>query len=157
MEHRLQYTLFFHFLNYHPNRLFLYFLVNYQTSIFSLLLLGIDSQPWIPAVTVALEILEACLPIHKKRQRDYRIFLFTSLSRLTLVQQRDKSHAISRNSTCTIFIFSSPGIKRMFEITLTSEVRQCTLDCYDMIEQSACLTQASKFYIAVITGSRKPA
>ena len=30
--------------------------------------------------------------------------------------------------------------------------RQCTLDCYDIIEQSACLTQASKFYVALIAG-----
>ena len=29
-------------------------------------------------------------------------------------------------------------------------VRQCALDCYDMIEQSACLTQATKFYIPLI-------
>ena len=28
-------------------------------------------------------------------------------------------------------------------------MRQCTGDCYDIMEQSACLTQASNFYIAL--------
>ena len=37
IEYRLQYSLFFTFLNYHRNRLFLYFLVNYRISIISLL------------------------------------------------------------------------------------------------------------------------
>ena len=37
IEYRLQYSLFFTFLNYHRNRLFLYFLVNYRKSITSLL------------------------------------------------------------------------------------------------------------------------
>ena len=37
IEYRLHYSLFFTFLNYHPNRLFLYFLVNYRISIISLL------------------------------------------------------------------------------------------------------------------------
>ena len=44
----------------------------------------------------------------------------------------------------------------MFEITLTMGMRQCTLDCYRTTEQSACLTQASKFYIALNAGSRRP-
>ena len=35
IEYRLEYSLFFSFLNYHRNRLFLYFLVNYRTSIIS--------------------------------------------------------------------------------------------------------------------------
>ena len=39
IEYRLQYSLFFTFLNYHRNRLFLYFLVNNQISIISLLFL----------------------------------------------------------------------------------------------------------------------
>ena len=58
IKHRLQYSLFLTFLNYHRNRLFLYFLVNYRVSIISLLFgelssidyfltfLGIDSQLW---------------------------------------------------------------------------------------------------------------
>ena len=37
IEYRLQYSLFFTFLNYHQNRLFLYFLMNYRISIISLL------------------------------------------------------------------------------------------------------------------------
>ena len=37
IEYRLQYSLFFTFLNYHRNRLFLYSLVNYRMSIISLL------------------------------------------------------------------------------------------------------------------------
>ena len=32
-------------------------------------------------------------------------------------------------------------------------MRQCTFDSYDIIEQSACLTQASKYYIALIAAS----
>ena len=59
IKYRLQYSLFLTFLNYHRNRLFLYFLVNYRVSIISLLFgelssidyfltfLGIDSQPWL--------------------------------------------------------------------------------------------------------------
>ena len=35
--YQLQYSLFLTFLNYHQNRLFLYFLVNYQVSIISFL------------------------------------------------------------------------------------------------------------------------
>ena len=58
IKHRLQYSLFLTFLDYHRNRLFLYFLVNYRVSIISLLFgelssidyfltfLGIDSQLW---------------------------------------------------------------------------------------------------------------
>ena len=37
IKYRLQYSLFLTFLNYHRNRLFLYFLVNYRVSIISLL------------------------------------------------------------------------------------------------------------------------
>ena len=37
IEYRLQYSLFFTFLNYHRDRLFLYFLVNYRISIIFLL------------------------------------------------------------------------------------------------------------------------
>ena len=37
IEYRLQNSLFFTFLHYHRNRLFLYFLVSYQISIISLL------------------------------------------------------------------------------------------------------------------------
>ena len=37
IEYRLQYSVFFTFLNYHRNRLYLYFLVNYRISIISLL------------------------------------------------------------------------------------------------------------------------
>ena len=37
IKYRLQYSLFLTFLNYHQNRLFLYFLVNYRVSIMSLL------------------------------------------------------------------------------------------------------------------------
>ena len=37
IKYRLQYSLFFTFLNYNRNRLFLYFLVNYRISIISLL------------------------------------------------------------------------------------------------------------------------
>ena len=70
-----------------------------------------------------------------------------------MARQRNKNHAISRNRrpTCTtIFTPSLPGIKNMFEITLKMDMRQQRmLDCYDIIEQSACLTQASKFYIAL--------
>ena len=36
IEYRLQYSLFFTFLNYHRNRLFVYFLVNYRISFISL-------------------------------------------------------------------------------------------------------------------------
>ena len=68
------------------------------------------------------------------------------------MRQRGKHHAILRNC-CTIFITLSPGIKKMFEITLTTGMRQRTFDCYDIIEQSACLTQASTFYIAVSRAS----
>ena len=58
IKYQLQYSLFLTFLNYHRNRLFLYFLVNYRLSVISLLFgellsvdyfftfLGIDSQPW---------------------------------------------------------------------------------------------------------------
>ena len=41
IEYRLQYSLLFTFLNYHRNRLFLYYLVNYRKSIISLLF-------WVP-------------------------------------------------------------------------------------------------------------
>ena len=37
IDYRLQYSLFLTFLNYHRNRLFLYFLVSYRISIISLL------------------------------------------------------------------------------------------------------------------------
>ena len=42
--------------------------------------------------------------------------------------------------------------QKMFEITLTTEMRQCTFDCY-IIEQLACLNQASKFYTALTQAS----
>ena len=69
------------------------------------------------------------------------------------MRQRNKNDAISRICTGTIFTASSPDIKKMFEVTLTTEMRQCTFDCYDIIERSACVTQASKFYIALTQAS----
>ena len=39
-----------------------------------------------------------------------------------------------------------------FEITLTTGMRQCTFNCYDINKRLACLTQAIKYYIAVIAG-----
>ena len=80
--------------------------------------------------------VKACLPMREKRQRDYLIFLIISFRPWTLVRQRDKTHAISRNCIGTIFVPSSPGIKKMFEKALTTGVRQRTLDCYNIIEQS---------------------
>ena len=49
IEYRLQYSLFFTFVNYHQNRLFLNFLVNYRISIISFFVggRGIDFQPWL--------------------------------------------------------------------------------------------------------------
>ena len=51
IEYRLQYSLFFTFFNYHRNRLFLYFLVNYRISIISLLLWVSISKPDYAAIS----------------------------------------------------------------------------------------------------------
>ena len=74
-----------------------------------------------------------------------------------------KFSAIMQQKLCDIkesYLYNShhfiARIKKMLEITLTTRIRQCMLNCYDIIEQSACLMQASKFYIALIAGSRRP-
>ena len=63
-----------------------------------------------------------------------------------MVRQRDKNQGIV---PAQFLRLHRPVLTKCLKLTLTTEMRQYTFDCYDIIEQSACLTQASKFYIAL--------
>ena len=98
--------------------------------------------------------IKACLPILGKRQRDYQFFLYI----LTL-----NLGAATRQKPCDIkelylynFYHFIARYQKMFEITLTTGMRQWSFDCYDIIKQSVYFTQACKCYIAAIAGNRRP-
>ena len=101
------------------------------------------SNSWAPpclyySFKFAKLIFKACLPDTRQattRLPNFFVYFILTLNFDAATQQ--KSRDIKELYLDNFYLFI-PRSKKM--LTLTTEMRQCTLDSYNIVEQSACLT-----------------